>query len=141
VSLLVYNGWPFADHWEYFVASPSDPNGSTGVVIQAAGDMREGFRLEVKRGWDLDAAEGNSDTSSRRPDEKIPLGWVVGECVSPCEEVFGVQEGGRGGQVVEGEARCELERIMFKVPAPEKTLRDAKGDEVCFYRWFVKGGG
>ncbi|KAK4201208.1 hypothetical protein QBC40DRAFT_62995 [Triangularia verruculosa] len=41
LSLLIYNGWPFANHWEYFIVSPIDPN--IGVVMQAAGNVRKGF--------------------------------------------------------------------------------------------------
>jgi hypothetical protein len=31
--------------------------------------------------------------------------------------------------VLEGEARCEFERALLKVPAPPKTLRAVGGDE------------
>jgi hypothetical protein len=45
-------------------------------------------------------------------------------------KVRGVFEGGKSGEaVVEGMARCEFERMLFKVPAPEKTLRTVDGDE------------
>jgi hypothetical protein len=44
-------------------------------------------------------------------------------------KVRGVFEGGKIGEaVVEGMARCEFERMLFKVPAPEKTLRTVDGD-------------
>jgi hypothetical protein len=40
------------------------------------------------------------------------------------------------GLVVEGVPRCGFERVLFKVPAPEKTLRtvgvDGDGGEVGF---------
>ncbi|KAK4039887.1 hypothetical protein C8A01DRAFT_16167 [Parachaetomium inaequale] len=107
VSLLMHNGWPFADHWEYFFVSPDDPE--KGVVVLAAGDVRGGFWLEVKRGWHFDSLELQGRV------RMVRLGWVAGE---------GVFEGERDGEVlVEGVPRCEFERILFKVPAPEKTLR------------------
>ena len=112
VSLLIYNGHPFADHWEYFVASPWDPD--VGVVIQAAGDVRGGFWLEVKRGWDL-RREGRG-CSVRR----VPLAWVGRGWFEPVEGVFGDEN---GVVVVEGQARCGFERALFEVPAPGKTLR------------------
>lgn len=41
----------------------------------------------------------------------------------------GVFERGRDGEVVvERVARCEFERVLFKVPAPEKTLRTVDQD-------------
>ena len=112
VSLLVYNGHPFADHWEYFIASPWDAD--VGVVIQAAGDVRGGFWLEVKRGWDL-RGEGRG-CSVRR----VPLAWVGRGWFEPAEGVFGDRD---GLMVVEGQAKCGFERVLFEVPAPGKTLR------------------
>ncbi|KAK4121201.1 hypothetical protein N657DRAFT_577813 [Parathielavia appendiculata] len=125
VSLLMYNGWPFADHWEYFVASPRDPN--KGLVVQAAGDVRGGFRLEVKRGFSL-----RIDDASRE--------YMHGVGCFP-----GVFEGEKDGDVVvEGTPRCEFERTLFKVPAPGKTLRavDAEhGDAVSLSGMVGMGDG
>ncbi len=112
VSLLIYNGHPFADHWEYFVESPWDAD--VGVVIQAAGDVRGGFWLEVKRGWDL---RGEGRGSSVR---RVPLAWVGKGWFEPMEGVFGDRD---GVVVVEGHARCGFEKVLFEVPAPRKTLR------------------
>ncbi|KAL2136974.1 hypothetical protein VTI74DRAFT_11156 [Chaetomium olivicolor] len=132
ISLLVYNGYPFANHWEYFVASPHDRD--AGVVVQAAGDVRAGFWLEVKRGVNLRLAEN-------RVEERVRLGWVAadlfaggssedGEDNLGMEVVFGLGKDGmvtKGEVVVERTPRCEFEKMLFKVPAPEKTLR-AVGD-------------
>ncbi|KAH6641894.1 hypothetical protein F5144DRAFT_150278 [Chaetomium tenue] len=160
VSLLIYNGHPFADHWEYFVASPSLPHThqeygirDSGTVIQAAGNVRQGFWLEVKRGWDLEAevvGEGQAGRDGGRAVwKRVGLGWVglgyfegVGESVGNgngygnadgggdlVEGVKKVFERGKDGEVVvEGVARCEFERALFKVPAPEKTLRTVDRD-------------
>ncbi|KAK0714407.1 hypothetical protein B0T21DRAFT_375833 [Apiosordaria backusii] len=117
VSLLIYNGWPFANHWEYFIASPTHPN--LGVVLQAAGNVKEGFWLEIKRGWDI-------SLPGQKPNQIVRLGWVTDELVEPPETVF------RVGQetMIEQEPRCELEKMLFRVPAPEKTLRDAVDDQI-----------
>ncbi|KXX79507.1 hypothetical protein MMYC01_205212 [Madurella mycetomatis] len=104
VELLIYNGWPFADHWEYFVANSCASHPDVGTVIQAAGNVRDGFWLEIKRGWDLSVAENRVDT-------RIGLGWVG-------EEYFQAEEGDDETGPV-----CEFERALFKVPAPEKSLR------------------
>lgn len=119
VSLLIYNGWPFADHWEYFVGSPNSPD--VGVVVQAAGDVREGFWLEIKRGWDLSLFDGQ-----RQVEKKVPLGWILQELVQPLDEVFRKD----AEPVIQQQPKCELERALFKVTAPEKTLRDANEDLV-----------
>ncbi|KAK4665122.1 uncharacterized protein QC763_0077800 [Podospora pseudopauciseta] len=95
LSLLVYNGWPFANHWEYFIA------------------------LEVKRGWDI-------SLTGRKPDRVVRLGWIQMNLVEPLDAVFRVGE----DPVVEVEPRSEMENMLFNVPAPEKTLRDAVDDQV-----------
>ncbi|GAB1315259.1 hypothetical protein MFIFM68171_05469 [Madurella fahalii] len=104
VELLIYNGWPFADHWEYFVAGSHASNPDVGTVIQAAGNVRDGFWLEIKRGCDLSVAEN-------RVDSRIGLGWVG-------EEYFHAVE----GEDPKGPV-CGFERVLFKVPAPERSLR------------------
>ncbi|KAK4203149.1 hypothetical protein QBC40DRAFT_194632 [Triangularia verruculosa] len=117
LSLLVYNGWPFANHWEYFISSPTSLE--VGVVMQAAGNVREGFWLEIKRGW-------NIGLPGQKPDKVILLGWVAEALVEPLETVFRVGK----DPVIEQEARCELEKTLLKVPAPEKTLRNAADDQM-----------
>lgn len=153
VSLLIYNGWPFADHWEYFIATPYTPSGPSGdnnddvvgVVIQAAGDVRAGFWLEAKRGWSLGLGLGDRDGKGSRVSwRRVPLGWVGGEWFEPVGRVFSCHHGGDGDDdgdeeggrsvVVEKVARCEFERVLFRVPAPRKTLRavgEKEGEEVC----------
>ncbi|KAL1841532.1 hypothetical protein VTJ49DRAFT_6961 [Mycothermus thermophilus] len=150
LSLLIYNGYPFCDHWEYFVSAPaSAPEPSIapsvdashasdiGTVLQAKGNVREGFVLEVKRGWDI-------SQPGQRPDRVVRLGWVDRGLLEPVGEVlFGeglgcsderVKTGSDGGRtpVIEEncEARCGFEKIVFRVPAPGKTLRDAEVDGV-----------
>ncbi|KAK0666964.1 hypothetical protein QBC41DRAFT_229372 [Cercophora samala] len=117
LSLLVYNGWPFANHWEYFIASPTHPN--VGVILQAAGNVKDGFWLEVKRGWDI-------SLPGQKPDQILRLGWVPKSRVEPLGSVFRVGE----DQVIELEPKSELEKTLFKVPAPDKTLRDAVDDQI-----------
>jgi hypothetical protein len=62
----------------------------------------------------------------------VALGWVGRGLFEDggLGEVFPLLDGGGGdgGEgdarlVVEGLPRCEFERVLFKAPAPEKTLR------------------
>ncbi|KAK4247879.1 hypothetical protein C7999DRAFT_14153 [Corynascus novoguineensis] len=148
VSLLVYNGYPFADHWEYFAASPADAD--AGVVVQAAGDVLGGFWLEVRRGWRVPSSSPSpANFSGVGVPKRVPLAWVGEEFFladSDDSEGSGVvfKGGDNHGEekvvVVEREPRCEFERALFRVPAPEKTLRTVTGKdgEVSSYlygRW------
>ncbi|KGQ05001.1 hypothetical protein BBAD15_g9753 [Beauveria bassiana D1-5] len=45
LELITANGYPFKDHWSYFVRSRRHPD--VGVVIHATGDVANGFRLEA----------------------------------------------------------------------------------------------
>ncbi|KAK4113386.1 hypothetical protein N656DRAFT_823982 [Canariomyces notabilis] len=143
VQLLIYNGWPFADHWEYFIPDHSYTSSDAGPVnpdfgtrIQAAGNVRDGFWLEVHRGWDLGCArDGN-----RPPDGRVGLAWVKGELFESFEGEGADGEGdghGNGHGDERGErraasereprARCRFEQIVLSVPAPERSLRAVHG--------------
>ncbi|EGE02380.1 hypothetical protein TEQG_01417 [Trichophyton equinum CBS 127.97] len=67
VQLLVYNGSPFKDHWAFWVCSHTHPD--LGVLIHATGDVKNGFKFEVKRGHDF-RVTGNI------PMKRIALQWV-----------------------------------------------------------------
>lgn len=100
----------------------------------------------MKRGWDFEAGVHGD---GRGVWKRVGLGWVglgyfdegggsiggdEGDGDADGDEgsvgkVRGLFEGGKGGEaVVERMARCEFERMLFKVPAPEKTLRTVDGD-------------
>lgn len=51
VELLIYNGLLFKDYWAYFVRSYTEVD--VGVKIYATSDVRNGFKFEVKRSYDL----------------------------------------------------------------------------------------
>ncbi|KAL2193109.1 hypothetical protein P885DRAFT_81554 [Corynascus similis CBS 632.67] len=136
VSLLVYNGYPFADHWEYFAASPADAD--AGLAVQAAGDVLGGFWLEVRRGWRIPSSSPSSANSSGvGVPKRVPLAWVGEEFfLADSEDSDGSGVVFKGGDnhgevvvVVEREPRCEFERALFRVPAPEKTLRAVTGKD------------
>ncbi|CAG8139100.1 unnamed protein product [Penicillium salamii] len=108
VELLIYNGAPFKDHWSYWVRSHQDPD--LGVLIHAAGDVRNGFRFEIKRGHDFQAT-GNL------PTKRIPLQWVG-------KEFFIEKAMFNSGQYkVDQTPVCYFEASAHKVKVPEKTLR------------------
>ncbi|KAK4139981.1 uncharacterized protein C8A04DRAFT_15354 [Dichotomopilus funicola] len=151
VSLLIYNGYPFADHWEFHIApsssshnpihpkpSSTDPqqqrnpnfdeigtspySPGTGTIIQAAGDVATGFWLEIKRGWDMHRGDRGSRGSVGLLPRSVPLGWL-----GIFQGLFA--RGSDGEVLVEGKPRCVFERILFEVPAPGKTLRAVEGTE------------
>ncbi|CAG8073858.1 unnamed protein product [Penicillium olsonii] len=108
VELLIYNGAPFKDHWSYWVRSHQDPD--LGVLIHAAGDVRNGFQFEIKRGHDF-RATGNL------PTKRIPLQWVG-------KEFFIEKAMFNSGQYkVDQTPVCYFEASAHKVKVPEKTLR------------------
>lgn len=114
VELLIYNGSPFKDHWSYWVRSHQDPD--LGVLIHAAGDVRNGFQLEIKRGHDL-RATGNL------PTKRIPLQWVG-------KELFNEKAMSNSGECkVDQTQVCYFEASVHKVKVSEKTLR-AVNDKV-----------
>lgn len=108
VELLIYNGAPFKDHWAYWVRSHQDP--SLGVLMHAAGDVRNGFRFEIKRSHDF-RATGNL------PTKRIPLQWVGKEFFDE-RAMFN-----SGRHKVDQNPVCYFEASAHKVKVPEKTLR------------------
>lgn len=106
VELLVYNGSPFKDHWAYFVRSNTAP--SKGVVLHATGDVRNGFKFEIKRAYDL-------DETNRKPD-RIPLQWVDARYFDE-RAMFN-----NGVAMLDTVPVCRFEASAHKVKAPEKSL-------------------
>ena len=106
VELLVYNGAPFKDHWAYWVRSHT--HAGIGVLIQASGDVREGFRLEFERSHNLDT--GN------HPTKRIPLQWVERKYF---DEKLMLND---GKYKLDDAPVCIFETSVYKVKAPEKTL-------------------
>lgn len=108
VVLLIYNGAPFMDHWAYWVPSHTDPE--VGVVIEANGDVRNGFTIEIKRSQELNTTTGDI------PTKKIPLQWVDGENFNKSEML------NNGVYKIDNIPVCKFEASVIKVKAPEKTL-------------------
>jgi hypothetical protein len=108
LELLVYNGAPFNDHWAYLLRSSHDSN--IGVYIDAQGDVRNGFDLQVKRQHDV-------SQESPQPSSRIPLQWIEGRFAN--EQTIPVGEDGTGYQL---KPISEFERSVLKVKAPTKTL-------------------
>ncbi|CAH0016838.1 unnamed protein product [Clonostachys rhizophaga] len=107
IELAVYNGYPFKDHWAYFVRSHTDPE--IGVKIHATGDVRNGFQLESKRSHDL------RDTVDI-PSKRIPLQWVDGKYFDSRKMFNG------GVPVIESKPVCGFEDSVYKIPAPRKSM-------------------
>ncbi|RYO76717.1 hypothetical protein DL766_004165 [Monosporascus sp. MC13-8B] len=107
VELLIYNGAPFKDHWAYWVRSHNNPD--IGVLIHATGDVKNGFKFEVKRSHDFQAT-GN------RPTKRIPLQWVDARHFSEKAMFNG------GKRKVDYIPVCGFEASVHKIKAPGKTL-------------------
>ncbi|RAL01362.1 uncharacterized protein BO80DRAFT_424911 [Aspergillus ibericus CBS 121593] len=107
VQLLIYNGHPFKDHWAYWVCSHTSPD--YGVMIHATGDVRNGFKFEVKRGHDFLATQNP-------PSKRIPLQWVSGEYFDEAAML------NNGQYKIDNNPVCRFEASAHKVKAPEKSL-------------------
>ncbi|KAL4947911.1 hypothetical protein BDW69DRAFT_189759 [Aspergillus filifer] len=111
VNLLIYNGYPFKDHWAYFVQSHRNPN--RGTKIHVTGSVRTGFTFEIKRNHNLQDTEDI-------PTKVVPLAWVDGALFNG----IGDSQDGQGEEVIEYVPVCGFERALYKAPAPEKSLID-----------------
>ncbi|GAP87940.1 hypothetical protein SAMD00023353_1600580 [Rosellinia necatrix] len=107
LNLLVFNGSPFKDHWAFWI--PTSRNPSFGVVIHAVGDVRHGFKFEVKRNL-------NITLTNQRPTQIIPLQWVDGiffdEAAMLNNDVYRL----------DNKPVCAFEDSAYKAPAPTKSL-------------------
>lgn len=115
VQLLIYNGAPFKDHWAYWICDPTKPD--VGVMMEAAGDVMNGFRFEINRSFNL------ADTTNR-PWKRVDLQWVDGEFF---DEKAMMND---GQHMVDHGPVCPFEASAYKVQAPGKTL-NAVDDKVC----------
>ncbi|EEY19570.1 conserved hypothetical protein [Verticillium alfalfae VaMs.102] len=107
VYLLIFNGAPFKDHWAYWMPSPTNPN--IGVLIHATGDVKDGFKFEVKRSYDF-------TTTANRPTAKVPLQWVEASDADQ-EAMFN-----HGKNKVDGTPIGRFETALYSVKVPGKSL-------------------
>jgi hypothetical protein len=116
VELLLYNGAPFMDHWAYFVRSHAHP--SVGVVIEASGDVLNGFSFDIGRSHDL-RIPGNSPTT------RTPLQWVD-------KRYFGDENSmlNNGIHTVDHAPACPFESTLYKIKVPEKSLNAVSSNSV-----------
>lgn len=107
LSLAIFNGRPFKDHWAYVVRRSNTDQ--KGIMIHAQGDVRNGFQFEIKRNIDF-------ERTSRRP-QLVDLCWVDGAH-------FDQAMWNRGVYVTElpGRPRCNFETVLASVPAPGPSL-------------------
>ncbi|KAK0714408.1 hypothetical protein B0T21DRAFT_297310 [Apiosordaria backusii] len=108
VSLAIYNGRPFKDHWVFFIRRTATDQ--IGIMVHAAGSVRTGFALEVKRNYDF------LETSTTPPD-LVDLRWVDGR-------FFNQVMWNNGNYIVEkpGVPACPFETSAARAPAPIKSL-------------------
>ncbi|KAE8135380.1 hypothetical protein BDV38DRAFT_252698 [Aspergillus pseudotamarii] len=108
VELLIFNGWPFKDHWAYWVRSHSDPD--IGVQLHATGDVRNGFEFQIKRNYDF------HDENSECPSTRTPLQWIDGKYFDERAMM------NNGVFKLDNMPVCGFEASAYKVKAPEKSL-------------------
>ncbi|KAJ1325241.1 DUF6540 domain-containing protein [Microdochium nivale] len=114
LELLIYNGHPFKDHWAYSVRTPENP--AAVVKMHATGNVREGFKFEVKRSCDL-------ESSDERPTARIPLQWIDSNLIDDEAAMFN-----SGVYKVDDAPRCRFEKSLYKTQVPGKTLNDASNN-------------
>ncbi|KAJ6790416.1 hypothetical protein PWT90_07659 [Aphanocladium album] len=113
LELIIANGYPFKDHWSYFIRSHRHPD--VGTVIHATGEVANGFRFDIKRCFDL-GEEGN------RPSKRILLQWLEGKYVNEERMLNG------GVFKFDTAPVCPFEESVHKIKVPEKTLTTVGGD-------------
>lgn len=111
VHLIIFNGSPFLDHWAYWIAQDSETD--TGNVIHATCDVRNSFQLEIKRSHDL-SAPGNEPTT------RTPLQWIGQKYVDEGAIL------NNGIPIMDCSPVSEIERFLFQVEAPGKTLNSVE---------------
>ncbi|KAL5340442.1 hypothetical protein BJX70DRAFT_108321 [Aspergillus crustosus] len=110
VELLVYNGAPFKDHWAYFIHLSRDTH--SGVLIEAAGDPLNGFRLGIHRGHDISETSGNNLPTQRVPLQSVGRGVIDEKALSRSGDFEADQR-----------PTCAFEESVCKVKAPGRSLR------------------
>ncbi|KAI2078873.1 hypothetical protein LOZ36_006791 [Ophidiomyces ophidiicola] len=110
VQLLIYNGLSFKDHWAFWVCSHT--HSDCGVLIHATGHVKNGFKFEVKHGYDF-RVTGNI------PTKRIALQWVDAQYFDE-KAMFN-----NGNFKINNGPVCGFEASAYKVKAPGKTLNAA----------------
>lgn len=112
IELLINNGYPYKDHWAYWV--PSHANPQIGVKIHVTGDVRNGFQFEIKRSHDF-------RSSDDAPTKRVPLQWVNAEYFDE-KAMFN-----NGQSMIDNRPVCRFEASVFSIKAPGKSLNSTVG--------------
>ncbi|KAL2166299.1 hypothetical protein VTG60DRAFT_2958 [Thermothelomyces hinnuleus] len=107
LSLAIFNGHPFKDHWGFFIHRSA--TSQQGIFLHAAGDVKNGFTFEIKRNLDF-------TRTSQKP-MLISLQWVDGRYFNTAmwnNREYDVETPGR--------PKCPFEVSAAKARAPGKTL-------------------
>ena len=107
VELLIFNGYPFKDHWAYWVRSHVDPD--IGVMIHATGSVSSGFTFETRRNY-------NFKLTKNVPTKRIPLQWVNGAFFDERAML------NNGSYKTDTVPVCRFEASAYKVQCPVKSL-------------------
>ncbi|KAK4249248.1 hypothetical protein C7999DRAFT_12876 [Corynascus novoguineensis] len=107
VSLAIFNGYPFKDHWGILIRKTA--TAQQGIMLHAAGDVKKGFTFEIKRNVDF--------TQTSKKPTLINLQWVKGEYFNKTMWNNGVYNVEHPGVPV-----CTFETSAAKAPPPARTL-------------------
>ena len=114
IFLLSYPSGTFKSHWAIMIPRAGAGRIQKGTQVHAIGNLKDGFELEIRRNFDIDATR-------TKPDTPIEIGVVPVQYIDGPED-----EKYSKGSV----PRDALERAMFSVPAPSKSLNSATGKDV-----------
>jgi hypothetical protein len=114
--------WPsatFKAHWAIFVPALGDRSAKKGKYIHVEGNVREGFTLEIRRGYDISKTRNH-------PRARVELGWIQADLID--ETTLGLGAPYQPDTVV----RDRFEELCAAIPAPAPTLRSAATSDVSY---------
>lgn len=115
VYLLVFQSATFKAHWAIFVPEAGSRSVKKGKMIHILGSVKEGFKLEVRRNY-------NMDFTRSRPLPPIEIGLVSTRHL--------VDTPGDGSYIVDLQIQDTFEEIIASVPVPGKSHNSASASWV-----------
>lgn len=107
VFLLIWPSATFKAHWAIFIPDADDRTYKRGRYIHVEGSLKEGFRFEIVRGWDI-------SKSRRRPHSPIEIGCIPAGLVTDSATDDKL--------IKESIARDQIEEFFASIPPPSASL-------------------
>lgn len=121
VFLLVWPNALFKVHWAVFIPDASDPTCKRGKYYHVEGSLKDGFRFEIVRGWDI-------SKSRRRPHSPIEIGAI------PAELVVDIATNDK--LVKEAVPRDRIDAFFASVQPPSQSLNSVSTSESAAVRGY-----